>query len=247
MSGQHSFYNGTFKNSVTLIPGNGKKFAEVLRDNNYNTAYIGKWHLHGRKDIPVPEGELRYGFDELFLSNNCHMDFKPGNCFYYDESGNKVFFDTWEVYGQTMQALEYLESRKDQEKPFALFVSWHPPHNEGNFLGDDGIIHYNDQTSPELMALYSPDTISLRPGMKDSPDLRKMYHGYMAMVTGVDKAFGMLMEKLKDLGLDENTIVIYTSDHGDMLEYRNADLPKHYPHDYSTRVPFLIRYPGVIE
>ncbi len=248
MSGQHTMYNGCFDNNITLVPGNGKKFAEVLRDEGYSTAYIGKWHLlGGDRDRPVPEGGLRYGFDEVFLSNNCHMDFRPGKCFYFNEKGDKMYFDTWEVYGQTSQALEYLESRKGNKKPFALFVSWHPPHNMGKFQGKDGKEHFNYATMEEFMSQYDPDSIKYRPGMEDSPDLREMYHGYLANVTGVDEAFGRLMKKLKEIDQDENTIVIYTSDHGDMLEFEEADKPKQYPHDYSTHIPFIIRYPGVIE
>jgi arylsulfatase A-like enzyme len=71
----------------------------------------------------------------------------------------------------------------------------------------------------------------MRPGMGNTPENRRMYQGHMAMVTGVDIAFGQLMEKLKQLNLYENTIVVFTSDHGDMLEFDNSDDPKTYAHD----------------
>lgn len=244
LSGQHSLYNGCFVNDKPLIPGNGKKFAEVLRDDGYSTAYIGKWHLlGGDRDRPIPEGEMRYGFDELFYSNNCHVDFRPGNCFYWNEEGKKVFFEDWEVYGQTSQALEYLDSRKDSENPFAMFVSWHPPHDWGKFEGEDGEMHYKYDAPEDLMSLYNRDSIKLRPGMKSTADLRRMYHGHMAMVSGVDIAFGQLMDKLTELGLDDNTLVVFTSDHGDMLEFNDAILPKQYPHDYSLHIPYIMRWP----
>ncbi|MCK4748269.1 MAG: sulfatase, partial [Bacteroidales bacterium] len=247
MSGQHSLYNGCFTNDVALVPGHGKKFAEVLRDEGYSTAYVGKWHLlGGDRDRPVPPGEMRYGFDELFLTNNCHVDYRPGKCFYWDENDEKVYFDSWEVYGQMNQALAYLDNRKEHDRPFALFVSWHPPHDWGLFEGEDGTKHYNYDTMEEFMELYTRDSIRLRPGMEDTPDLRRMYHGYMAQVSGVDKAFGMLMEKLDEIGEKENTIVVFTADHGDMLEYAGANKPKQYPHDYSLHIPMIIRQPGVI-
>src|SRR5690606_30159893 len=129
MSGQHSMHNGTFRNDVPLIPGNGKKFAEVLRDEGYSTAYIGKWHLlGGDRDRPIPEGEMRYGFDEVFQTNNCHVDYWPGISFFW-EGDEKEYFDEWEVFGQTRQALDYLSTRENQPNPFALFISWHPPHD----------------------------------------------------------------------------------------------------------------------
>ena len=244
MSGQHPLYNGAFFNDMPLIPGKGKKFAEVLRDAGYNTAYVGKWHLQGGdRDRPIPRGEMRYGFDELFATNNCHVDYRAGYCFYWNEEGQKVFFDKWEVYGQTDQTLEYLDSRKNAEKPFALFVSWHPPHDWGKFKGEDGQMHFRYDAPDELMNMYNRDSIKMRPGVENTPDRRRMYHGQMAMASGVDLAFGQLMEKLKQLKLEQNTIVVFTSDHGDMLEFDNSQDPKTYPHDYSSRVPFLMRWP----
>lgn len=248
MSGQHPLYNGTYVNDKPLVPGHGKKFAEVLRDAGYNTAYVGKWHLQGGdRDRPIPKGKMRYGFDELFATNNCHVDFRAGKCFYWNEEGKKSFFDKWEVYGQTDQALAYLDSRKDAEKPFALFVSWHPPHDWGKFKGEDGLMHYLYDAPDELMAMYNRDSIKTRPGVENTPDRRRMYHGQMAMTTGVDIAFGQLMEKLRQLKLDKNTLVVFTSDHGDMLEFDDAIVPKQYPHDYSCHIPFMVRWPGKME
>lgn len=248
MSGQQPLYNGAFVNDKPLVPGHSKKFAEVLRDAGYGTAYVGKWHLQGGdRNRPIPPGEMRYGFDELFLSNNCHVDFRAGKCFYWNENGQKSFFDKWEVYGQTDQALKYLDSQKNSEKPLALFVSWHPPHDWGKFKGEDSLMHYKYDAPDELMAMYNRDSIKMRPGVENTPDRRRMYHGHMAMTTGVDIAFGQLMEKLKALNLEENTLVVFTSDHGDMLEFMDAVVPKQYAHDYSCRIPFMMRWPGKLE
>lgn len=248
MSGQQSLYNGTFANDKPLVPGHGKKFAEVLRDAGYHTAYIGKWHLlGGDRNRPVPRGEMRYGFDELFLTNNCHVDFRAGRCFYWNDQDKKVFFDKWEVYGQTDQALEYLNSRKNVQKPFALFVSWHPPHDWGKFKGEDGLMHYKYDAPDELMIMYNRDSIQMRPGIENTPDRRRMVHGQMAMTTGVDIAFGHLMDKLEQLNLAKNTLVVFTSDHGDMLEFDDAVYPKQYPHDYSCRIPFIMRWSGKLK
>lgn len=247
MTGQHSLYNGTFVNDKPVVPGHGKKFVEVLRDAGYATAYVGKWHLlGGDRDRPVPVGEMRYGFDELFLTNNCHVNFNKGACFYWNDDGEKVFFDDWEVSGQTEQAIAYLDSRKYDDRPFALFVSWHPPHDWGKFKDEDGKMHYRYDAPQELMAYYDRDSIRMRPGVENTPDRRRMYHGHMAMATGVDLAFGRLMDKLKEMGVEENTLVVFTSDHGDMLEFSGAELPKQYPHDYSSRVPLILRMPGVL-
>lgn len=246
MSGQHPLKNGAFVNDTPLLPNNSKLLAQILKDKGYQTAYIGKWHLlGGDRDRPIPKGELRYGFDTV-LTNNCHVDFRPGHSFFWNDKGEKTYFEDWEVYGQTKQALNYLDDI-DKEKPFALVVSWHPPHDWGKFEGEDGQMHYRYETLDELMNLYHRDSIQLRPGLEPTPDRKRMYHGHMAMVSGVDQAFGLLMDKLEEIGRKDNTLTVFSADHGDMLESHNATLPKQYPHDYSNHIPFLINYPGKIK
>lgn len=242
MSGMQPLKNGAFINDAPLLPNKSKLLGQILKEQGYQTAYIGKWHLlGGERDRPVPEGELRYGFDTL-LTNNVHVDFRPGKAFFWNEKGEKEYFQEWEVYGQTNQALNYLDNI-DPDKPFALIVSWHPPHDWGKFEGEDGKMHYRYDTMDELMAMYDRDSIKMRPGLEETPDRKRMYHGYMAMVTGLDKAFGMLVEKLKEMNVDDNTLTMFSADHGDMLESFDAVLPKQYPHDYSIHIPLLMKFP----
>jgi arylsulfatase A-like enzyme len=241
LSGQHSLYNGCYENDVPMLPNNGKYFAHVLNDAGYKTAYIGKWHLlGGERDRPIPAGPYRYGFDNVFLSNNIHVDFRPGKCFYWNAKGEKVFFNEWEVYGQTKQALEFLDQCTEDE-PFAMFVSWHPPHAMSQ--NPNTKYFYDYDTIDELMNMYDPHKIKLRPNVADCPQVRKMYHGYMAMCTGVDIAFGKLIDKLKEKGLNDNTIVVFTSDHGDLLNSHGFKIDKGRPEDESIRTPLIICYP----
>lgn len=240
MSGQHPLYNGAYINDVPLLADNGKYIGHLLRDAGYRTAYIGKWHLlGGDRDRPIPPGKMRYGFDNVFLSNNCHVDFRPGKCYYWNEQGEKVYFNEWEVFGQTRQAMDFLDTCTP-DAPFALFISWHPPHDWG-WQGDSMIRRYD--TIRDLMDLYNPDRLTLRPNVADTPAIRKAYHGYYATCSGVDIAFGRVMDKLKEKGLDENTLIVFTSDHGDNLSSYDYTLPKNHPEDTSVRVPMLMRLP----
>lgn len=246
MSGMHPLKNGAFTNDCPLLPNKNILLAQKLKNEGYQTAYIGKWHLlGGDRNRPIPKGDMRYGFDSV-LTNNCQLDFRPNKSFFWNEKGEKKFFDDWEVYGQTKQALSYLENI-DKTKPFALIVSWHPPHDWGKVKGKDGKMHYRYDTMDEFMSLYNPDSIKVRRGIEPTSDLLKMYHGHMSMISGIDKAFGMLMDKLKETNLEDNTITVFTADHGDMLESYGAILPKQYPYDYSNRTPFIIKYPNKIK
>ena len=243
LTGQHPLYNGAFQNDVPLLANNGKYFGHVLDEAGYRTGYIGKWHLlGGDRDRPVPEGKMRYGFNDTFQTNNCHVDYRPGKCFYWNDKNDKEYFDEWEVFGQTRQALNFLDECNNDD-PFALFVSWHPPHDWGIY--PESLV-YKYESIPELMEMYDPQKIKLRPNVTDTPAVRQAYHGYYAMCSGVDKAFGMLMDKLKQKGFDENTIVVYTSDHGDNLNSYDYKIAKNHPEDTSTRIPFLIRWPETL-
>jgi len=240
MSGQHPLYCGVLHNDYPLLANNGRYFGHVLKEAGYRMGYIGKWHLlGGDRDRPIPQGPMRYGFDNVFLSNNCHVDFRPSKCFYWNDDGQKVYFDEWEVYGQTRQALKFLDQCSN-EQPFCLFVSWHPPHNTG--LDMNSLVFQYD-TIPELLAMYDLDKIKLRPSVKDCREIRRAYHGYYAMCSGVDIAFGRLMDKLREKGLEDNTLVVFTSDHGDNLASYDYRICKDHPEDTSTRIPFLMRWP----
>jgi arylsulfatase A-like enzyme len=239
LTGLHPLYNGCFTNDIQLLPSPGNSFGGRLKEAGYQTAYIGKWHLYGGdRNRPVPRGPHRHGFDDLFLTNNCTVDFRAGSAYYWNEEGEKVFFDEWEPLAQTRQALSFLDQR-DPAKPFALFLSWHPPHDH---TAKDPSQRYN--APQEYMDRYDPDKIIPRPNAAQHEDQRDHYHGYYGMCSGLDDAFGWLLAKLKEKGLDRNTIVVYTSDHGDLLHSHGRQAPKMFPEDESTRVPLLIRWPG---
>ena len=246
LSGMHPLSNGVFFNDVTMIPGKGKYFGEVLTGAGYQTGYFGKWHILGGNRVrPIPPGELRYGFDGSFLSNNCTTMFDAARAYYWNQKGERTLYGDWEPYAQSKQACSFLDEQS-ADKPFAMFLSWHPPHDHGK--RDQ---YYVYDTQPDLMELYAKSDPELRPAVAqlDSSERRKQQcRDYMAQTTGVDGALGMVLDKLKARGLDRDTIVVYTSDHGDCLgAYGWHSSAKDIPHDCSSRVPFLLRYPGVLK
>jgi arylsulfatase A-like enzyme len=250
LTGQHPLYNAVFSNDISVNVEEGTSFGEVLKNKGYATAYIGKWHLlGGDRNRPIPKGKDRLGFD-VFLSNNCTLDFSPEHAFYFNEAGEKVKFNKWEAYGQTDQAVEFIKNA-DKKKPFALFVSYHPPHDQG--AARYGNRRYN--TIPELMNLYSRDSIALRPtalelaGVNGTniEELRTDYHGYYAMCSGIDKAVGEIVETLRKKGTLDNTIIVYTSDHGDNLHSHARPWTKSSPENAAANVPLIIRYPKKVK
>jgi len=239
LSGQHPLRSGAFENDVQMLPGGGNYFGEVLRDQGYRLGYYGKWHLYGGdRNRPVPPGLMRYGFDSEFLINNCTLVYDKERAYYWDEAGRKQLCGDWEPYAQTRQAMQFIEQHAQQ--PFALFLSWHPPHNWG-------VAHEGYAAPEDCLQLYDPAKLHLRSNVEDTPRNRRIYQGHLAMIASIDRAFGWLMQTLKEKGLENQTIVIFTSDHGDMLLSHGYAHNKMRPEQESIRVPLIIRYPPALK
>ena len=242
ITGQHPLWNNCFNNERRLATDIGQSFAEVTGDAGYRNAYVGKWHLlGGDRDRPVPEGEDRHGFDDLFLTNNCALNYDPDNAFYWD-GDQKRYFGTWEVEGQTDQAIDFIEQQTDTQ-PFSLFVSYHAPHNHD---GGDAARYSSFDAPEEFKDLYdpeNPESVSIRPTIPSNPRTRRMMQGYMALCTEVDHNVGRIIDSLEEQGLLDNTIIVYTSDHGETFGAFDNFAHKGSPEDASTRVPLIVRMP----
>lgn len=245
LSGQHPLHSAAIENDVRMIRGEGNHFGERLRDAGYRMGYVGKWHLYGGNRVrPIPRGPDRYGFDDYFLSNNCTVVFDAERAYYWDEEGNRRLYGDWEPYAQARQAMRFIDDNAD--RPFALFLSWHPPHNWTGTRPATG--PEDGYGAPEdCRKLYDPASIRLRKNCADTPSARKLYQGYMAMCSSVDRAFGWILDKLDEKGLSGNTVVVFTSDHGDTALSHGLRGNKMRPEVESIRVPLLIRHPGKLK
>ena len=238
MTGRHPLNNGAYANDLGVVPNQGATFGESLSNVGYDTAYIGKWHLQGgQRGEPVYESN-RLGFDQLFQTNNCHVDYHPGKCFYWEEDGQRSYFDKWEQDGQTDQAVDYLESRRESKKPFALFVSWHAPHNHRGGIGYDA--------PEEHMERYKQESIHCRFHAEPSELIRQTHHGYAALCSSIDDCVGRVMRQLEAIGEADNTLFVFTSDHGDTLRGYQRKTNKCCPESIAVRVPMVMRWPGKI-
>ncbi|GAA1950673.1 sulfatase family protein [Microbacterium aquimaris] len=241
ISGEHPLWNNCFTNDRRLATDLGESFAEVTRRHGYRNGYVGKWHLYGGdRNRPIPAGPDRHGFDDEFLSNNCAVNYDPDNAFYWD-GDQKVLFGCWEVEGQTDQAVRFIEDQTPED-PFTLFVSYHAPHNHNG--GDDA--KYTSFDAPEeFKDLYDPEDLTLRPTVPVNERTRLMTQGYLALCSEVDTNVGRILAALDERGLRENTIIVYTSDHGETFGAFNNHWHKSSPEDVSARVPLIITGPDI--
>ena len=299
---------GTTSNFVGFPPNRARvrctdpTLPEVMREAEYRTMLIGKWHLH-----PAPH---LVGFEEACFPHNLHIHYGQS---FYDLDGNRTVVEDFAPHFEIEQVRRFLKRRKDE--PFFLYYSISPPHMPLNiaprhytemYSRDDVILRENAINGgrmaydPRWFRLYLWDYLGYlldplqqkeilmsedyeernreRPlhGMKhlveqvvdlmkdsavgevmrerfpfldenllrdfDLKDLTALYYG---MVTCVDDRVGELLDSLEEAGLTEDTLVVFTSDHGDNLGSRNL-WNKANVIEESIRIPLIFRWPGRI-
>ena len=246
MTGQYPTKNGVYYNSIPLTPKE-PTIAETFQKNGYHTGYVGKWHIAGHGEDPgfIPKGPRRMGFEDWRVWNSTNLHYHAWT--YNQETGEKISPEGWQPVAMTDEAIDFIKAQP-KDKPWMLMVSWNPPHPPYN-------------PPPEELAKYPVDTLKLRPNVQYRPKgqetengaphyllsenvLKEAIQGYYGAITGIDKQFARLLKTLEDTGQAENTIVIYTSDHGEMMG-SHGRMQKQVPYEESCRVPFMVRYPGV--
>lgn len=242
LTGKWPYRSGIVDNRIQL-PVDSGSIGRTFRDNGYYTSYIGKWHLSSNDDIFIPPGPARQGFEDwhVWADTNPHFD----KSFTFDAAtGQKIQPRGYNCTLMTDMALRFLSERKTSTdgKPWMLVLSWNPPHPP-----------FNDAPKDELK-LYDPDAMALRPNVTLNPAhghqmdsekrLRAAQRGYYSHITAVDKEFQRILLALEENGQTDDTIVVYTSDHGEMMG-SHGYMGKRMPQEESCRVPFFIRYPGV--
>ena len=229
MTGQYPLTHGVFLNDVCL--GNDAvSLAQAFTAGGYDTAYIGKWHLdgHGRSSFIPPQ--RRQGFD-FWKVLECTHDYNHSA--YYGHEPVRRFWEGYDAAAQTQEACAVVRGRAASPRPFLLVLSWGPPHNPY-------------QTAPEqYRRMYAPESIVLRPNVPEScaEPARRDLAGYYAHVSALDACAGDLLAALDAEGMAEDTLFVFTSDHGDMLGSQGVQRKQH-PYDESILVPFLLRWPA---
>jgi arylsulfatase A-like enzyme len=259
LTGKHTTSHGMVINELRMNP-NQRCLGHVLTEAGYHTGYIGKWHLYanelGNHDAPrnsfVPRGPHRLGFDGEWMAYNFHH--RNYGSYYHTESPEKMFYGegVYEPDAQTDFAIDFVRRAARREQPFALFLSWGPPHDP---WGPDNVPHrfwqmfentsfphppnyrpHNDEPYADDWARLSDD---------DRAQLEDWRRGYYAQTTSMDWNFGRLLAALDDIGVSENTIVVFTSDHGEMFG-AHGRRAKNIFYEEACRVPMLMRWPGTI-
>jgi len=228
LTGQYPLTHGLFVNDVCLST-RATSVAQAFAQAGYDTGYIGKWHVdgHGRSAYIPPE--RRQGFDYWKVLECTHAYNRSP--YYAGNDAAQRLWEGYDVFAQTRDAQSYIADHAKRTKPFLLILSWGPPHNPYETAPD------------EYKRLFDAKDIVLRPNVQGDRDPRKDLAGYYAHIAAMDKCLGDLLKTLDDTGLRDDTIFVFTSDHGDMLG-SHSEVRKQRPWDEAVRVPLLVRYPA---
>jgi arylsulfatase A-like enzyme len=230
-TGQFATEHGVWRNAETLAPGVGPTLAGLFDEHGYDTGYVGKWHLASTGVDPVPE-EHRAGYDHWRVADALEHTSHPYEGLVYDGDGDAVEFDGYRVDALTDMAIDFVE--EDRDDPFFLFCSQLEPHHQNDmetYVAPDGYAErYSDPWVPEDLRGVPGDWHS------ELPD-------YYGIVRRLDECFGRLLGALEEQGIREETVVLFTSDHGSHFRTRNGEY-KRSCHESSIRVPAAISGPG---
>ena len=241
-TGQYATEIGCCWNGIPL-PDNAKTMADYFNENGYDTAYIGKWHLASDRGVgkglhcektAVPK-EKQGGYKYWRAADILEFTSHGYDGYVFDEDGNKIDFKGYRADCINDFAIEYVNNH-NKEKPFFMFISQLEPHHQndrGHFEGpDDRVENYRNYPIPE-------DLTFLKGNYKEE------YPDYIAAINSLDENVGKLVDALKENGIYDNTVIIYTSDHGCHFKTRNLEY-KRSCHESSIHTP-LVFGGGAIE
>ena len=271
LTGKYSLHNGVLCNETWLMPQN-QTLGDVCKSNGYQTAYFGKWHLGqtGKRTSEADAGyvplEFRHGFD-FWYKEEGHKPFDQPT--FMGDSKKSVNVAGWEPDNLVGAAKNYL-AKRDKTKPFCMVMSFGPPHTGGGKGFEDryqpGLVKAKNKskgvTGPalgygyaapaEYEKLYAPGgEFYQRPVRANVEPLDgfeecKCVQGYYGAITAIDAALGQLMETLKSEGIADDTIVIFTADHGEMMG-SHGRMTKDSWLQEASGIPLIISYPGKIK
>jgi arylsulfatase A len=264
LTGRNPYRSGFFyiSGGNTHLQDDEITLAEILQENGYETSFWGKWHLSylekERRDQPGP-GEQGFGYWMGTTVNAFDGPANPGKFIRNGTAVGKV--EGWYCDVIVDHACDWLRNERDREKSFFMYVASHEPHTPIAPPEQYSRL-YNSREVDDLEAGIEYGRV-MRPA-KDISANKKEYYG---TVTQLDSAFGRLMSVLEELGLEKNTLVIFTSDNGpetpvtleeslgeweDPIRDKCFGTPgnfrgmKRYPYEGGHRVPGIARFPGMI-
>lgn len=254
-TGKYTTSTGMVINELRMNP-NHECLAHSLTAGGYDTGYIGKWHLwanelgnhHDPANAWIPPGPHRLGFDGYWAAYNFHHEYYDS--YYHTNSRERIYHDSgvYEPDAQTDLAIDFVRRQAGEDRPFALFLSIGTPHDPWD----------KDNVPESYYNLFKSTSFSTPINYREEPDvpygdawsdipksphlIDEWMRVYYAMVANIDWNIGRLQAAIADAGIEENTIFVFTSDHGEMFG-AHGRMKKNIFYEEAARVPFLMKWP----
>jgi arylsulfatase A-like enzyme len=237
-TGQYPEKHGVWHNGFGLKP-DAVTLAGTLRQAGYTANYIGKWHLGANEAAVGGAGpvapESRGGFLDFWeAANAIELTSHPYEGDIYDGDGKAIHFSgVYRTDFLTQRAVRFLKEKRTQA-PFLLTVSYLETHHQNDI--DKFVPPKKFENS--FRNPFVPQDLRPLPGSWPS-----QLADYYGCVAGIDDAVKTLLDTLHEQGIEKNTIVVFTSDHGCHFKTRNAEY-KRSPHESSIHIPLIVAGPG---
>ncbi|GMU22878.1 MAG: arylsulfatase [Phycisphaerae bacterium] len=255
LSGRYSSSNGVLSNQNNEAqPGRPTNktstLAETLGAAGYLTALVGKWHL-----APTPK---TLGFQYSVRPKMRHRYYRQT---YFKNEGEPYVVEEYSPHHETEAAIDFIREKRD--RPFFLYLSYGPPHmpvwempekyrrmydpanvpmRKNAWVGDELAFDENWFKIYMWDFQYYENKETFKETLPEGMDLRDLTALYYGQITAVDDCIGRVLTALKESGMEEDTIVVLTSDHGDLLGSHGLfNKNRHY--DEAARIPMIVRYP----
>ncbi len=225
-TGMYAAATGSFRNSKPLAP-HLDTLAECFNRAGYETGYIGKWHLADTREKPVPK-EMRAGYKYWLAADALEWTSQPTEGIIFDTDNQPVEIDDYRVDWLTHRAIDFIKAPRGN-KPFFLFLSLLEPHHQ------TGV---NKYIAPEGYAEKYADCPIPGDLIDCDGDFQESLPDYYGMVARIDECLGKMIDTLKAQGLADDTIILFTSDHGCHFRTRNKEY-KRSCHEASIRIPMV--------
>ena len=240
LSGQYPSQTGVLENGQAF-PDGITSLADHLNAGGYETYYVGKWHLSGapQENRWVPP-EKRAGFQHFIGWESHHVDHWAG-LIWADDPENAVKMPGHETDGLTDVALDQMEQASAGGGPFFMLLSYQAPHPPCSPPAEFLAPYENRELVTEANA--DRDAWFKHAGWRTDYDAQRFRELYFGEISHLDAAFGRLLAAMDRLGLRDNTLVVFTSDHGEMAGAQGR-FGKGVMYEEALRIPLIARAPG---
>jgi arylsulfatase A-like enzyme len=239
------------------LPEEARCWSDVLAHKGYATAYFGKWHLdaphrpyidtyNNRGKVAWNEWcapQRRHGFKEWIAYGTYDNHLQP---MYWNTTASRDSFyyvNRWGPEYEANLAVDFINRQQSSQQPFAMVVSMNPPHTGYELVPDKYKALYKN-VNVDSLCLNRPDIPAA--GTEDGNYYRNNILNYYACMSGVDENVGKIIEALKDRNLLNNTIVVFTSDHGVCMGSHHEQ-GKNIYYEESMRIPLIISWQGKLK